>query len=275
MEPEVLLIGDLLAAEFHAAREALAANGSLTQVPDVPAALAALAAAQCSPAVIVLAQSYPGQVSDADIERLWRAAPLARILSLLGTWCEGEMRTGRPCAGAIRVYWHQWSARWGQERARLKAGQCPTWGLPVTATDEERVMHPGRAASHRQGLIVIVSPHPAMAEMLCDACRQMGYATLWEPHFQGRPRFQGAQAVVFDGRDCDLEEAAQLTALAHALPGLPILALMDFPRAQDRQRALRHGATAVLSKPLLLDDLWWELEATLEPPQPARAAQQA
>jgi len=261
MEPEVLLVGDTETSEFAAVREDLASTCHLTEVPDAQAALTALQSGSCAPAAIVLAQRYPGQLSDSDIDRLWRAAPLARILCLLGTWCEGESRTGRPFAGPVRVYWHQWSARWGQELARLRAGLCPTWGLPPTATDEERLMQAAREpAPQGQGLVVLVSRHPAVADLLGEACRQAGYATVCETSVPHRPRFQGAKAVVFDATDCEGEEARELDALASALPKVPILALMDFPRLEDRHRAIAHGATAVLAKPLLLDDLCWLLE---------------
>ena len=35
---------------------------------------------------------------------------------------------------------------------------------------------------------------------------------------------------------------------------------MSFPRVEDRDRVLAAGAAALLSKPLLLDDLFWQLE---------------
>ena len=43
-------------------------------------------------------------------------------------------------------------------------------------------------------------------------------------------------------------------------PTVPIVALLGFPRVEDRDRALAAGATAVLAKPLLLDDLFWQLD---------------
>ena len=64
--------------------------------------------------------------------------PLARIVGLLGSWCEGEVRSGRPWPGAMRIYWHQWPGRWHAELDRLR-GACPIWGLPLTAGDEDRV----------------------------------------------------------------------------------------------------------------------------------------
>ena len=40
----------------------------------------------------------------------------------------------------------------------------------------------------------------------------------------------------------------------------PVLALLDFPRVSDREQALSLGAAAVVSKPVAVGDLLWELE---------------
>src|SRR3954467_5187193 len=56
--------------------------------------------------LIVVAQSRPDTVSHADFQVLQREAPLAGIVSLLGSWCEGETRTGKPWKGSHRVFWY-------------------------------------------------------------------------------------------------------------------------------------------------------------------------
>jgi len=110
----VLLIGDTSRAEFQEARATLAATSQLVEARDTATAGALLARGQVVPELIVLAQAYPGQFSEAEVKRLWRLAPLGRVIGLLGSWCEGESRSGRPWPGGIRLYWHQWPARWHQ-----------------------------------------------------------------------------------------------------------------------------------------------------------------
>jgi len=67
----------------------------------------------------------------------------------------------------------------------------------------------------------------------------------------------------------DVEHAGNLSAVAAVqdpdknstgTPVAPIVALLDFPRIEDRRRALAAGAQAILSKPLQVDDLFWELD---------------
>ena len=67
-------------------------------------------------------------------------------------------------------------------------------------------------------------------------------------------------AAIFDSTELDSEECANLGRLAKALDPAPVIALLGFPRVDDRLRALSAGAAAVISKPLVVDDLFGELE---------------
>ncbi len=261
----VLLVGDTGCAEFRQAHASLAALAQTIRVPNLDAAAELLTNDPWTPDLIVLAQSRPGEFSAATVGRLRMRAPLARLVALLGSWCEGEMRTGRPLPGVIRIYWHQWLPRFQQEIDRLRRGLCPTWGLPATAGDEERLLlgtRPPRA--RQQGLVAISTPQFAMADWLSAACRLGGYATVClQP---SRPaRVQGAAALVWDGGDFCAERQTQLPRLKAALGPLPILALGDFPRVVDCDAIVAAGVTAVLSKPLLVDDLLWSLQAFFLP----------
>jgi len=259
-EISILLVGNTDRSEFRAARKRLDALGRVTAVPDAESAAAALAAAEMVPAVIVVAQAFPGQFPHQAIDRLRRLAPLARVLGLLGSWCEGEVRTGQPWPAAMRIYWHQWPARCGAEFARLSGGQCPAFGLPVTATDEERLLSSAQSPrSALPGVTAIYSTSPQMHEWLSAACRRCGCATVWL-----RPpqivKIEGAAAVIFDGTDFSEQQLCQFRQVQAATRPAPMVALLDFPRIEDHDRALRAGAAAVLSKPLQLADLFWELE---------------
>jgi hypothetical protein len=241
----------------------------LVDTPTIESAAELLASGEFTPEVIVVAQAYPGQFSHGAIDRLRRLAPLARVLGLMGSWCEGEMRSGQPWPGAIRIYWHQWPARCGQELGRLAQGACPAWGLPVTASEEERLLAEADAAwPPRQGLIAIHARSFDVADMLAAACRGCGYATVWL-HPSRPARVTGVAAALFDGSDLRGPEGDQLQQLAAALRPAPVVALLSFPRIEDRDRAVSLGAAAVLSKPLHLGDLWWHLRVGEQPASPS------
>jgi len=265
MNLSILLIGDVERAEFRPAAEAMTTAGTVARAADPEAAATRVEHEELLPDLIVVAVSYPGQFSAGPIERLRGLAPLARIVILLGSWCEGEMRSGRPWPGVVRIYAHQWPARFGEELARRAEGRW-SWSLPVTTTDEERLLLAAeRARPSRQGLVAVYTPQAALADFLTAACRLRGYAAV-RLELACPTGVEGALAVLFDAGELGPAEEAALRRLAQrsaqppAGSAPPIIALMDFPRTADCQRALAAGAAAVLSKPLLLDDLWWQLD---------------
>jgi CheY-like chemotaxis protein len=269
MSPEIsiLLVGSTDRSEFREARAVLEESARVVAAAEAESAVVVLAEGRIAPDLIVVAQAYPGQFSHADVDRLRRLAPLARVVGLLGSWCEGETRSGQPWPAAIRLYWHRWEARVRREIARLCAGASSTWSLPITASEEERLLRladePTVPHGPREGLIAVATPDYEMQDWLRAACQRRGYASVWLlPH---QPvSLEGVIAAVFDGNDCRGGEAERLGKLARALGPVPIVALLDFPRIDDRNRALAAGAKAVLSKPLLIEDLFWHLERLLE-----------
>ena len=256
----ILLLGDTDRTEFQGARLRLGAWGAVYAFAEVAAALAALAAGEIVPDVIVVVQAFPGQFSHAVLDRLRRLAPLARVIGLLGSWCEGEMRTGSPWPGTVRTYWHQWAVRCDRELRRLAKGESCAWALPPTATEEERLLADrAEDGPPRQGMVVIFAQSQEMAEWLSAACRRRGFATVWL-HPPVTARLEGAVAAIFDGGDLGEGQSRDLGRLVAALHPAPVLTLLDFPRVSDREHALSVGAAAIVSKPVAVDDLLWELE---------------
>ena len=259
-EISILLLGETDRPEFCDFRSTLESLGRVSRISEADRAIEVLETGEIIPDVIVIAQAFPRQFSHGDLDRLRRLAPLSRILVLLGSWCEGETRSGQPLPAVIRIYWHQWHARAERELRRLIQSQCPSWGLPITATEEERLLASAAQMPPRgQGLVAIHAGGFATADWLAEACRTCGYSTAWlrPPHYT---QVEGAVAAIFDGSDLDGEEIEQLRSLTYALGRTPVIALLDFPRIEDQRRAFEAGAAAVLSKPLNLDDLYWQLD---------------
>jgi len=259
----ILLIGNTERSEFRQGVRTLGRLGRVVEVSRPEEAADLLGDDRMLPDVIVIAQSYPAQFPARSIEHLRRLAPLARVVGLLGSWCEGELRTGRPWPATIRTYWHQWEPRCTEQLGRLGRGESSAWGLPVTATEEERLLLQAAGSRRRRGLVAIHTHSFEMQDWLSSACRSCGMSTVWlRPP---RPaRVEGATAAIFEGSDCREEQLDELRHLAAALRPAPIVALLDFPRIEDRRRALSAGAAAVVSKPLQLEDLFWEMDRALE-----------
>lgn len=257
---QFLLIGDFGDSDFAVIRKPLAQFGRIIECADVATAIEQINDADSPPDVIILAQSRPGEFRDAELDALQRQTPLAPKLGLLGSWCEGEMRTGKPWPGMIRTYWHTWLPRWLRQFQRLSSGQLPAWGLPATATDDERVMFADNAQDRATGQLVAVRSYSYdMAEMLCDVCSRHGYATIWiDP--RRTLQLEGVGAVVWDATG---DQWTECSAVAAEFPATPLLALIDFPRSDEIRQTLAAGAAAVLSTPLLLDDFFHQLDSLL------------
>jgi hypothetical protein len=260
MKPSVLLVGNERHPEFAEAVDLLRQRTDFHWASGVPSALSHIDNASAPPDLVVVAQSRAGQFSHGQVSALRRAVPLARIAALLGSWCEGEARTGRPWPGTTRLYWHQWIPWFARELDRLSDGKCPTWGLPVTATADEMIDFSIEAARPSSGgLIAIRARQACTYDALADACRSVGYATVWlrdDQHVQ----VQGPCAVIWDDTHCGERQAAHMAATAAAVRPAPLVALFHFLRIHDRRRALAAGAAAALSKPMLIDDLFWYLK---------------
>jgi DNA-binding NarL/FixJ family response regulator len=257
-----LLVGRTDRAEFAEVRASLAELGAVLDAVDPIVAESLLR--QHSPDVIVLAQAFPGEFSSAAVDRLRVRAPLARFVALLGSWCEGEGRTGQPWPACLRIYWHQWASRAIPELGRLRDGLPSTFSLPLTVSEEERALAAAeRPVARREGLVVVRSAEYAMFECLAGACRAVGREVVsWR---SGElPLGRAIDAGLFDVAECDAEEIAQLRAFADAIAPAPVVAIAGFPRIDDCRRLRGSGATAVVSKPFQLEDLTACLPAKVE-----------
>ncbi len=255
----ILLVGDLERGEFEPCAELLESASTVLGVTDPSAAAELLAEHGLAPDVLILLQAFPGQFSFAQLDRLRRLAPLAPIVMLLGTWCEGEMRSGHPLPGTIRVYWHQWHASAPRQLARLRTAQNCAWALPPTAAPEERLLGDvGHGPGLPSCLVALCTPRFESADWLAAVCRAAGCPSVWiRP---SRPAWvEGVGLVLFDGTDFTGPELERLCELSRRLPDVPVIALADFPRIEDRERILRAGAAAVLSKPADSEDLLWTM----------------
>jgi len=229
------------------------------------------AAARCengpaaSPEVVVVAQARPGQVSQGEVESLQRRYPLAGVVTIAGSWCEGETRTGRPWPGVKRFYWYEFPAWWRQQLALHAAGRCPDWARPTTdllrlapiPTLQSKIQKP------RRGVVILNAANRCIASAITDVLYDAGYATVWRQSGRTTTVVRGAAAGIWDGNQLDDSEAANLSAFCRALARdtTPIVALLDFPRRDRCEIAQQLGAATVLGKPWINTDLITTIEA--------------
>jgi CheY-like chemotaxis protein len=253
----VLFVGDPSHHEFREPVAWLSEYCGLTICGGIDEALSQLAGESKSPEVIVVAAARPGLFSQRDVTSLLRNAPLARIIGLMGGWCEGELRTGKPWRGVTRVYWHQFVSRMAEELMGVNApGRL---AMPRTFTESEissiTVPLPD---VRRRGLVVVRAASLESYEAIAEACHVIGHSTTWVNPRQ--PAFvTGAAAAIWDVAASTERDEAELGRFAKQVHPAPVIAMIGFPRASDRQLASDCGASSIISKPYLLPELWTEL----------------
>ncbi|MFV1966711.1 MAG: hypothetical protein ACC628_14905 [Pirellulaceae bacterium] len=254
MKQSVLLTGDCMHKEFERPLAWLSQHCQVTQLPGLERARSWLAAGESFPKIMVVAQPRPGRYWQAQIEKLHAAAPLARLVALLGSWCEGETCSGDPWSGAIRVFWYEFVARMEAELDALEKSRG-AWSLPRTATNAEMIACGciSRPAT-RGGLIAVGTASAVVYEGLADACAQAGFSTAWLPPTQPC-RIKSAAVGIWDETGRGARDFQNLKTFARRLSPAPALALLGFPRRYECEQAMAVGAADVLPKPFLVDDL--------------------
>lgn len=208
---------------------------------------------------IVFCALRPGQVDADSVEALHRAAPLASLVLLLGSWCEGEVRSGRTIPGVVRIYWHQW------RHALPAALGLPTRDrslpprLPRAASEADRLEHSlctGETVQ-REVLVAICTDRAAMFDTLAEAVAAGGFRAAWQPPLHPL-QVRGADVCLWDG--WPVEPLETYTSPSPEGPAAHVL-LLDFPREHDRRRALSLGAAEIVSRPFQLPELWATIDA--------------
>jgi hypothetical protein len=244
--PGVYLVGQVDHPDFRNAME-LVRSTSEFFVANVP------------PEVVLIAQSRPGKFSQADVESLRLRWPLAGIVSILGSWCEGETRSGRPWPGVRRFYWYEFSAWWRQQIELRMAGRCPEWLQPTTDIYRVAPVGPSQVVARKstRGVILLEVANHSLADAISDVLYDTGYSTVWHPPGRAATIVRRAAAGIWDGVQLDDGEADALRKFCRSLgrDSAPVVALLDFPRRDRCALARRLGAAAVMGKPWINADL--------------------
>jgi CheY-like chemotaxis protein len=259
----LLLIGDVTSGELREIAETVGTS-DINVSPDIDGALAKIRDGY-DPAVIVVEQPWPGGISAGDFDELQRAAPLARIVRFLGTWMEGELRTGRPQPGTLRAYGHEAATRLQQDFQNLSAGRKSNWTMPTTANDQERLLEAvvdSCAFSKPQSpakSIAIYAQHRETAESLTEICARCGWQGEWlREHQLAAPI--AADAILVDSV-CGVPAAiASIRKLRPIASTTPIIVLVGFAREDELAELRSVGAAMCARKPFLVEDLKFRLD---------------
>jgi len=259
----VLIVGDCRSHEFREAVGQLTGTADVVFADDLRFAIAMIDIRGAAPDLVILAQRLPRQFNVKEVDQLRRKIPTTRFVAMLGSWCEGEERSGEPLPGVQRIYWHRWKAWWSVQQQLLAAGRCPDWGQAVTLAEEDRQIvadAQDSPLSHLRGsrrMVAVAATHWEMSDWLCEACRHWGHAAVGVDPREHLPNVSIA-AVVWDCRDPD--DFVEVTRLRRHFGDVPVLALANFPRWQHRETLIASGVASLLAKPFRLNELREALE---------------
>lgn len=265
MRPVVQLVGEIHHLDFEEAVDLLRSQARITVAAELPE-------------LIVVAQARPGVIGAGELNALRRAAPLAGIAALLGSWCEGETRTGRPWPGVPRLYWYEFPAWWRRQYTLRAAGRCPDWARPdgtrLSLFGARSTRSESFPTTDRREVVVIQTKVHETASVLADVFARAGYATVCQRRGTTANSIQGAVAGIWEGGQLDEREASELRVLSRQLAAdrAPVVAILDFPRRDVVEIARQLGVAEVLAKPWLNRELVDVVTRIVEQGRLARAA---
>jgi hypothetical protein len=270
-QPTLIAAGPWREREFVAVRQAVDPQNAWPLAPSLREAVEKITLAETPPELVLLAQSRPGCDEQADVELLREVAPLTRVVVVAGSWCEGELRTGRPLAGVIRLYWHEFPAWWRACLACLARRESPPWAEPLNDVRAGqascRVPARARVAVRTQisgAIVAIDATDFAVFETLAASLSAEGWKCVWQPRHRQSLIDSAALPVggIWDGSQLHAAEAESLSAFSARMKRCEakVVALLDVPRVEHIEMASKAGAATVLGKPFQVAHMYAEFE---------------
>jgi CheY-like chemotaxis protein len=174
-----------------------------------------------------------------------------------GSLAEGERRTGWLPPELIRCYWHQWETEVQPVFTTFCDRRSSPWGLPPTASDEERLLMTVKTIAHAQSppeklpqkTAMVIANDPAMRELLSDWGTQRGFKFA---EAEEEPR--DVAEILLDVASEDFAETvATVQRLKQHYPSPKRLTVFyNSPRADEAQQLIQAGANRIVAKPFFL-----------------------
>jgi hypothetical protein len=240
----VLAIGPWDRGEFALVVSKLNSSGDWLNCDNCDVATKMLLESECAPELILIAQTLPGSTRQDEVELLRSAAPLAQIVIVAGSWCEGELRTGTPTGGVLRMYWHEF-ANWWPGR---KFSACLDGPLQSRSSKPSSRFRISKAvAIHTSAL--------ASLEAIESVLAQSGCVGLWIRDVKDMP--SDVTIGIWDSGQLDAEELVDLQAFGSGIRtrGGKLVVLLDYPRKQHIEFLQQLGYQAILGKPYVIEEL--------------------
>lgn len=199
----------------------------------------------------IIFQSRPGQTSQAEVEALHRRTPLSPMHAILGSWCEGETRSGRAWHGVERVFWYEAVPRLTHS-LMLTSGRATSLRTETPAERWNRQLGSVPAASSAGRALVVAHAREAF-EAISDGCRLLGYTTSWRRVGSELPN-AAAELVIWDADEATDRWLDDYLLCRRSWRESHFVVLLNFPRLGAIRRLYSLACHSVLGKPFSVLD---------------------
>jgi hypothetical protein len=235
--PPVVVLGDVDHPDFRSVRQWLAKHCWVARFND------ARSSTTLGVRAIVAFQARPSMIDVAMLEQAAQLHPLAQFVLVLGSWCEGETRSGRPIAGVHRTYWYHAQAY--LQRLLYQNSTPPLRTLVIAEQVDLGIERIPRVA----GRFEIHASTPLRREVLAEACSAIGLQPL-SNQATVEPRL-----VLVDVGTLTESQLEFVADLRRMHPQSLHAAALDMPRSDEVAQLRAAGCDAVFGHPFLLADL--------------------
>ncbi|MDX1964484.1 MAG: hypothetical protein SFX18_15130 [Pirellulales bacterium] len=287
--PELIWVGSTAASEAQTALSHISNSARVRCCPDLATLWLWVGRQLPPPAAILLFENYPGELNRADQGIIAAAWPLVPWCHLTTAWHEGENRSGIPWPLAQRIPCAEFPLWWRQrsfspEKHQLNGATrlphpFPTQSLAeqilLTAeftSGEQSAASGGLLPSHRPLEVIEVWGRAAsLRDSVCQAISTLGYQARQftsdhQTHGNATPPMMTTPAaVVLCGAGALDSILSAWVNYQQTYPGVPGIALVDFPRDYERRQLLLAGLAAVLAQPFALPMLAGALRTIIKP----------
>ena len=222
--------------------------------------------------LVVIAQARRGQHSASEVQKLQTLFANTPIVALLGSWCEGETRSGTPWPGVPRVYWHQWEGQYQKFASQLQQHKIADWHAARTSTTADRVLNSKTNDSPNGIQCVAISAWTNQQHaMVADAVNHFGWSSCWvERAVWNAETSAVVDAIVIEADSWSPDLASRVKWVRGRVADCPIILIVNYPR-QDQLKVIKAaGISEVVSKPFELNELKTAVVRAVESLQEAR-----
>ena len=217
--------------------------------------------------LVVIAQSRQGQFDQSLIDAVNAFAGATPVVMMLGSWCEGEIRSDRPAEGVKRVFWHQWRGRFSVFLDQLENDGVTHWHGPATETDADCIEAANSSSgnlSHNHLTVGVSAWNVEAYDSISSAINSFGWKTRWVERSSLSSLAGAVNAVCIDADSLDENLERRITWLKERVFDVPMVLTLNFPRKNEVSDLRNMGVSHVVSKPFELNDLRIAISQSIE-----------